>query len=188
MSSYEIRYLSAVVNVLEEYLLSDDLYWPPGISAKGGEPPYPSITPGSLCLFRLQARSRNLTTPGKAEFLRIDNDLLAILSSWQVAWEKKVIQDFHARLQLWGNFLDDLREKSESHLDRYPYEVTRRVQLDLLRGEVKRFPEADLRLLELLDRKLKAMFRPGDFIWEPVFETVYPKPRFWYLYGMVKDL
>ena len=188
MSSYEVRYLSAIALVLEEYLLSDDLYWPPGISAKGGEPPYPSITPGSLCLFRLQARSRNINTPGDTEFFRIENDIVKILSAWHAAWEKKVVQDFHARLQIWGNFLDELRDKSDSHLDRYPYEVTRRVQLELLREEAIRMPEPDLRLLELLDRKLMGMFKPGDFIWEPVFEAVFPKPRFWYLFGMVKDL
>jgi len=188
MSDYEIRYLVAFARVLEQYLLANDLYWPPGISSRGGETPYPSLTPGSLCLFRIQARARTSGTAGETEFLRIDNDIAQVLGAWRISWEKKVTQDFHARLQLWSNYLDDFREKPEANLDRYPYEVNRRAQLELLQVEVKHLPEPDLRLLELLDRRLRGVFQPGDFVWDPGLAVVFPREKFWYLFGMIKDL
>ena len=86
MSDYELRYLAAFAQVLEQYLLSNELYWPPGISARGGEAPYPSLTPGSLCLFRLKARAHSLDTAGNAEWLLIDENIARILCTWQVAW------------------------------------------------------------------------------------------------------
>jgi len=182
-----VRYLAAFAQVLEQYLLSNELYWPPGISVRGGEIPYPSLTPASLCLFRLQARARSSGATGESDFLRIDNEITQVLSNWRIAWEKKVAQDFHARLLLWRNFLDDFREKPEANLDRFRYEVSRRVQLDLLQDEVKYLPEADLKLLMLLDKRLKGIHQPGAFIWDPVFIQFFPKQKFWYLFGMVKD-
>ncbi len=158
MIDYEVRYLAAFLQVLEQYLLSKELYWPPGISSRGRETPYPSLTPGSLCLFRIQARARVSGLAGEAEFLRIDNEITEVLNNWQIAWEKKVTQDFHARLLLWSNYLDEFREKPEANLDRYPYEVGRRVQLELLQEEVKHLSEPDLKLLGLLDRRLKGVF------------------------------
>ncbi len=188
MIDYEVRYLAAFAQVLEQYLLSNELYWPPGISARGGETPYPSLTPGSLCLFRRQARARSSGMPGEAEFIRIDNSIANILKAWQVAWARKAAQDFHARLQLWNNYLDDFREKPEANLDRYPYEISRRVQLELLQRDVKQLPDADYSLLGLLDRRLKGVFQPGEFVWEPVLAVEFPRQEFWYLYGKVKDL
>jgi hypothetical protein len=188
MNDYEVRYLAAFEQVLEQYLLSNELYWPPGVSARGGESPYPSLTPGSLCFFRIQARARTSGLAGEAEFLRIDNEIVKVLSTWQIAWEKKAAQDFHARLQLWSNYLDDFRERPEANLDRYPYEVSRRVQLELLQQEVKDISISDLKLLDLLDRRLKGIFQPGEFIWDPVLVLVFTRKKFWYLFGMIKDL
>lgn len=58
MTDYDLRYLAAGVKALESYLLSSDLYWPPGIEARSGESPYPSLTPGNILLAKLRAETR----------------------------------------------------------------------------------------------------------------------------------
>ena len=61
--------------------------------------------------------------------------------------------------------------------------MTQRVIIDLL---IERFPELTHSVggLELrgLDAQLRASWRDGEPLW-PDAADLFPKPRFWYLYG-----
>lgn len=186
MVSYDLRYLAAFVEVFEKYLLSNDLYWPPGIRALSGEAPYPSLTPGTALLALRRAQFSLTDAREREEWERLKRQFEVTRGQWRIAWEKKAAQDFRARLGLWSNFLDELREASEANVDRYPYEVTRRVQLELLRPECAALPQAEIGLLAGLDRLLRAYLSPGAFIWKADLEAAFPKDAFWYLYGILK--
>ena len=186
MIDYDLRYLAAGLEALEPYLLNSGLYWPPGVEAKAGQPPYPSLTPGSLLLALRRAEIRASADGSQVEFKRICDRFYKIKTQWLTAWEKKTAQDFHARLGLWRNFLEEFREKPAANLDRYSYEITRRVQLHLLLPEAGDLPAAELQMLSGLDRKLKAIFREGDFVWETDLIPAFPKDPFWFLYGMME--
>ncbi len=69
-ANYDLRYLAAGVENLESYLLSADLYWPPGIQSKPGETPYPSLTPANLLLARKKAEIRLDNTPEQFELVQ----------------------------------------------------------------------------------------------------------------------
>lgn len=186
MASYDLRYLAAFVEVFEKYLLSDDLYWPPGIRALSGEVPYPSLTPGTALLAMRRGQLLLVDAREREEWARLQRQFEVTRGHWRTAWEKKAAQDFRARLGLWSNFLDELREASEANVDRFSYEVTRRVQLELLRPECAALPQAEIALLAGLDRLLKAYLSPGAFLWKPDLETAFPCDPFWYLYGVLK--
>jgi len=57
---YDLRYLKAGVEELEQYLLSSQLYWPVHVVTPTGETPYPRLTPGELLLAREKLRARSL--------------------------------------------------------------------------------------------------------------------------------
>jgi len=185
-AEYDIRYLQAGAPVLEEYILSSDLYWPAGVSPLFGEPPYPQFTLGGLMLATARIQARTLTTTQSSQLESLTTHIANIRSRWRTAWGNKARTEFHWRLNLWRDFLAEYRESPGENIDRYAYEVTRRVQLHLLRLDAEGIPSEELSLMDSLDRLLKAVFQPGEFVWEPELISGFSAQVFWYLYGKVK--
>jgi hypothetical protein len=188
-AEYDLRYLQAGIDQLETYLLAKDLYWPVNAAPPAGEPPYPQLTPGGLLLAHQRLQATAQTTAEREEKARLEQQFEAILSKWRTAWGKKTAADFHSRLRLWGDFLDEYRQRPAAQYDRYDYEVTRRVQLYLLRTEVSDLPNAEIEALNGLDKLLKAVYKPGPFAWEAKLQPAFPQNIYWFLYGgLSKDL
>jgi hypothetical protein len=103
-----------------------------------------------------------------------------------VAWGQKATVEYHARLTLWRNFLEDYREQPGANADRYPYEVARRVMLHLLEEEAQGIPTAETNLVKAMDKLLQAVFVPGEFIWDPELQGGFPRDTYWYLFGRLK--
>ncbi len=181
--NYDLRYLSAGLSILEDYLLSKELYWPIGITAPASETPYPQLTLGGLLLARARLSSRQLDAAVDRELTRLTTRMDTLREQWRTAWGNKAHKEFHARFNLWRDFIEDYRDKPHAHFDRYAFEVIRRVQLDLLKSEVKQLSTADLEALEGLDYLLRTLLVRGDFIWEADYQPGFPSPTFWYLYG-----
>ena len=185
-AEYDLGYLRAGIPALENYLLSNDLYWPIGASSPSGERPYPRLTLGGLLLAQKRAHARDLTPAQRDELARLDEQMDDVRNRWQVAWERKAGRSFQARLRLWNNFLEDYRESPSANADRYHYEVERRVMLHLLMNEAKAISEADMELLRGLDKVVRSALVPDDFIWDPEHENGFPREPYWYLYGQLK--
>jgi hypothetical protein len=154
---------------LQEYLLSGELYW--AISCG-----VPRLTPGNilLALTRLSAAE-----PAEARELREKMDL--IRRQWAVAWEQKVARETDNRLRLWSQFLGESGADSGPGRAVYAANVQGRVILGLLLREVPN--SARQTALAELDVLLRAGFVPGDFIWEGLYQPIFPAQEYWYLYG-----
>jgi hypothetical protein len=113
--------------------------------------------------------------------------LWAIAAKWRQAWQNKSGRDYSARLRLWRDFLEEYRAQPDNHIDRYPYEVGRRVQLELLANQLDEIPAAEHELLAGLDKVLGTVFVPGGFVWEADLASGFPNPPFWYLFGRVGE-
>ena len=183
---YELRYLQAGISVLEDYILANDLYWPIGVRAESGNPPYPRLTLGGMLFAQKKARARPLNSNQQGELEDIENQMKDLRNRWRGAWEKKAAAEFHSRLKLWNNFWEDFRENPDANLDRYNYEVNRRVQLELLADAAGNLSRAEVEMLRGLDGKLRTMLMPGDFIWESELASSFPSDKYWYLYGWIK--
>jgi len=184
---YDLGYLKAGLEILEKYLLAKDLYWPIGVSPPPGEPPYPRLTLSGILLALARLKAREL--PGKiaSEVADLERQLEIIRSHWRVAWEQKVGREFHARLNLWRDFLEEYRKNPANHRDRYIYEVGRRVMLQLLKNEAINLERpAEEELLSALDSLLDAYFSPGKFVWDADLAPGFPRQEFWYLYGNLR--
>ena len=185
-AAYDLRYLEAGLDQLQGYLLSRDIYRPIGIQSRTGETPYPQLTLGWMLLSRLKARATVQTESQKAELERLSQGLEATRTRWRAAWSNKALAEFRARLNLWRDFLEDYRDDPKANLDRYAYEVNRRVLLHLLANEADSLPSADIQALQGLDLLLRAVFQPGEFVWQASLAASFPQPTFWYLYGQLK--
>ncbi len=182
-AEYDLGYLKAAIITLEPYLLSTELYWPIGVRSPAGEPDYPRMTLGYMLLAQKRAHARDLSMEQQSELARIDEQIDELRSRWRVAWERKAGRGFSARLRLWNNFIEDYRERPSANVDRYGYEVERRVMLHLLHDEAEAIPAAESELLIGLDKLLRAVLIPGEFIWDPELQSGFPQETYWYLYG-----
>jgi uncharacterized protein YukE len=168
-------YLEAGIPQLEDYLLSDELFWP--ITARGYN--LPRLTIGGLLIakVRLQARGERI----QDLTARLD----AVRSKWRVAWEIKAGREFQSRFGLWGNYLTDYRQNPEGHADSYPHEVRNRAMLQLLMTELpSELPQREA--LSSLDGALRSSMVPGDFVWDPDLQSGFPREEYWFLYGTLK--
>jgi len=180
---YDLRFLQSGLEVLENYLLSDDLFWSLGIHPAPGEPDYPQLTPGWLLLIRARLVGRESPAGLSHQVQEASRDLDLLRMKWRVAWEKKAGQDSQARARMWRDFLHEYQENPSDHADRYSYEVRLRAMLELLRGEYQSKNKAEADLLAGLDGYLKSVLVVGEFIWEGEVARGFPLERFWFLYG-----
>ena len=106
---YDRRYVERGLEILEDYLLADAGYWPIGAPAPAGEPAYPMLTLEGLklALLRLSVYRGRLTFEHQIEKLTFELDVLQ--RRWAAAWEKKATRAYHARLAMWGNYLEEYR-------------------------------------------------------------------------------
>ncbi|OGO30924.1 MAG: hypothetical protein A2136_01320 [Chloroflexi bacterium RBG_16_54_11] len=180
---YDLRYIQAGLEVLEDYLLSEDVFWPMGAKPPLGEPDFPQLTLGGMLLARARLVSQHLYPGQQEQVQRAVSSLDRYRTKWRVAWEKKARQCFQVRQRMWGDYLRDYQENQPDNADRYAYEVRLRVMLELLRSEYNIENKAEVELIMALDGYLKSALVPDGFIWEPELEAGFPPGVYWFLYG-----
>jgi hypothetical protein len=185
-SEYDLVYLRAGIQVLQEYLLSQEIYWAIGVSQPKGEPPYPQLTLGGIMLARARLKAHPNPPGIQSEVDHLESILDIIQNQWRVAFEKKASREYRSRLALWRDFIEEYRADPYNHFDRYVYEVSRRVILHLLKPYSVDLNQAELELLNGLDQILPAFLIPGDFIWEKDLVNGFPSPEYWFLYGNLR--
>lgn len=187
---YDLGYLAEAVPALEDYLYSKEIYWAISGSPPRGQPAFPDLTLGNVLLSRARLggweTGAHLSPEQASQLSRLDVQLDALRSKRRVTWGNKAEREFSARLRLWRDFLEDYRQNPDANVDRYAYEVGRRVMLQLLQEEAQEIPAAEQELLASLDGLLRAVLVPDVFVWDPDLAAAFPRQRFPYLYGKPK--
>jgi len=180
---YDLGYIQAGLEVVESFLLSDEVFWPLSGNPPEGAADYPRLTLGGLLLAHERLAAYPMTYPQKAQFQRVILDMEHVRSKWRVAWETKAGHSFSVRLRMWRDFIEDYQNSPQDNADRYVYEVRRRVMLKLLKSEGGGLQDNEVDLLSGLDGYLKSVLEMDEFIWEARIQTGFPKDVYWYLYG-----
>jgi hypothetical protein len=164
----DIQFLTKSLPQMQDYLLSNELYWPLSNSL-------PRLTIGSVLL---SLACLDVTRPDNARKFRAE--LEPTRTRWRTAWEKKAAREMANRLQLWSQYLSDYRHAPES-AGSYSTEVRGRAILQLLLPELPD-PSEKMALAEL-DAVLKTRLVSGKFVWETGLQAAFPTTDFWFLYG-----
>jgi hypothetical protein len=173
----EFEFFKTGVSEMQEYLLSDNLFWRLG----GPVESFPDLSLGSLLLARKRLEGFADQFPGLPG---LDIQLDSIHARWQAAWESKASREIANRLNLWRRYLDDLKENPESAAEQYVHDVRMRVILQLLDAELHDLSIAGT--LDHLDASLRLHWLPGKFIWDAPMYSSFPEGDYWYLYGSIK--
>ncbi len=180
----DLAYLKFATEVLEDYLLSGDIFWP----ISGGHTGHlPRLTLGGILLAETRSKARAKSGPQQTQLRHLQTAMEATRTRWHVAWERKAGQEFEVRLRQWAAFFNDYRQDAANQAAYYAYEVRLRVMLDLLLNQVgQNITPAALEMYHGLDAMLQAVFEPGDFVWETDLQDSFPKDKFYYLYGQLR--
>lgn len=180
-------FLRAALPELQDYILSRDVYRPLGQPARmPGAVQIPQLTIGNLLLSqaRLAAYSSNQPSVELAEIVR---QIEQQRSTWRSNWAKKAAREYTSRLNLWGQYLREMRNDPRAHAAFYPNEVRQRAILRLLETEMlEDIPQIEVDQLNLLDGILRGLTQPGPFVWEPGVEPAFPRDVYWFLFSIVR--
>ena len=179
----DLAFLQASTPVLEEYLLSDILYYP--VTGQRGRQltgDTTRLTLGNLLLSQKRLSSALLSGDASAEFSQYSSQVEQTHAQWHSRWEIKIQQEIPNRLRLWKNYLGEWGDGSKSKAGDYPYNVRLRVILELLLAETNALLVQEKTLLHSLDQRLKGKGAPGPFVWDETFTSGFPADKFWFLY------
>jgi hypothetical protein len=180
---YDLRYTEAGLEVLTDYLLSDEMFWPLSIHPPEGVLAYPRLTMGGLLLSLTRLSAYHKTATQIDQLNQAIVELNLIRSKWRVAWEKKAAHNFSTRLGMWRDYIEEYRGNPQENADRYSFEIRLRVMLHLLSSEAGELKPSELDLLSTLDLFLKNALAPDDFVWEAELQSSFSVNDYWYLYG-----
>lgn len=166
---------------LRDYILSPDLYWPLKTRSAGGIH-LPQLTIGNLLLSQVRLAALERTSQPDDDLATITRQINEIRQDWRANWGLKAGREFVSRLNLWQQFLQELRPDPQRSVPVYATEVRMRAILHLLLPEGIDLPADQQEQLQMSDHILKGLTRPGPFVWEADLASGFPQADFWFLF------
>lgn len=187
---YNLDLFEAMLDEIEEFLLSADIFWPLTKRSKPDLPPYPRLSTGGLLMTQDEflAQETEMNTSQKVRHAKDQHQWDMTLNKWRSALERKSEREMGMRLNLWRAYLSDLEEGSASHFD-YPREVRNRVQFTRLRTLALE-NSATLKMVNTirsLDARLLNITISSEFIWDDRLREIYPEGNFGVLYRQPRE-
>ena len=173
--------LEAMASEMDDYLQSDVLFWPMTRSE------LPRLTLGGYVMrqHRLLGLRDLLSMQEQDRLHRAINQYHKALEEKVVRFEQRAHEELEARLRQWQSYLDEVKDGAS--IAYYESAVEPRVMIESLVAQLRVQPyqlEAEIpQKLALLDRQLRHVWEPGEFIWPFEWKPTYPRERYWWLYG-----
>ncbi|HKZ54247.1 MAG TPA: hypothetical protein VJ123_02120 [Anaerolineales bacterium] len=183
---YNLNLLQAMLESLESFLLSEQVFWTLSGRAPAGMPPYPSLSLGSLLLLvdELVAQETGMSQEQRRRWEQLRQEYEIARAQRLAGLGRRAAQELGTRINLWQAYLADLEDRPEAAED-FSREVANRLKsarlLSLARPSAEAL-QAESRL-DALDRRLGSRFRRGEFVWDEALAHVYPADSYPYLYG-----
>lgn len=180
-------YLQVALPDLKDYLLSKDLYRSLRLVHKPGSAQAPQLTLGNLMFSLAAVAAQPLNSHQSAELSALKGQVDAVRSEWRSNWGLKAAKEFSSRLNLWQQYMRELRGDPRGQAPFYATEVRQRAFLELLRPEIlEAIPAHEEDQVIMLDNLLRGMTRPGPFVWEPDLQSAFPSSVYWFLYVQIQ--
>jgi hypothetical protein len=179
-----------MLDEIEEFLLSVDIFWPLAKRSKPDLPPYPRLSTGGLLMTEDESRIQEaeMSPDQKARHAKLQRRWDLTLHKWRSALARKSEREMGMRLNLWRAYLSDLEEGSASHFDYYR-EVRNRVQFTRLQTIATKSSKTlnMVKTIRSLDARLHNLTISSEFIWDDRLREIYPEGNFGFLYRQPRE-
>jgi hypothetical protein len=170
----DLAYLSSTANNLEDYLMSDSLYYPLGGDMQLG------LGAMNEALWRLRSREDHgaLSATQREQLhthvLAIDD----VRKKLKALYDTKARKEFRSRVDTWRWFIDDPVGGPKA----WAAQAWSRIRLALLKLDVEQ-PKEAVMWLDLADRTLRERFTEGPFVIDADLEPAASRTDHWWLWG-----
>jgi hypothetical protein len=182
---YNLSLTKAMLENMEPYLLSEEVYWPVASQPNAGSPPFPRLTLGGFLLTQdeLSVQKAAMNSRQTHTYKDLLHRYQQITVKWKSAIGRKAVREMNSRCNLWHAYVEELEERRKVPYD-YPREVRHRAMFERLIDVAGVEPEVDqvLKKNQKVDEHFLTVSFPSDFVWEADLQTIYIKDRFWFLY------
>ena len=177
----------AMAEELEAYLESDILYWQMDTLRPGGDK-LPKLTVGGFLERAWRLRAAPLSTKQLATLDTAMRKFESVRDAHRSRYMSRVLHDLRGRLDAWAWFLDDYAKRPNEEAPYYPARAHTRLAIELLLEELAGNSTTEFtRRLHALDQRLRADWIDGPFVWHIAMAHAFPRERFWWLYGRLKQ-
>ena len=185
---HDLMILEEMASNMEAYLDHDTLNWTiPRVNM-------PKLTIGGYLMrqHRLKILAEQLEpqdqTRLKVAIQTYDNALVERV----VRFENRANKELHTRIGEWMGHMREMGNRILSEANYYAGIVDTRVVISALIDQLQVRPfqleEGIVSQVNALDKNLQARLDDQPFIWDPVWQPVYPREKYWWLYGCPKHI
>ncbi|MCE1254255.1 MAG: hypothetical protein LWX83_11995 [Anaerolineae bacterium] len=168
--------VTTAVFTLQEYLLSETLYWM--VPFQGRQI---SLTPGQLLLASKRLPLEALKPEDKEKSQKAINSWTSIRRQWLSAWHSKAEKEWNERIHR----LSAALAESETLLSPVSLKqmAGERALIELLSQDLKdKLSAGEVSLVRALDDLFRVKSRAGEFIWAEGLKAEFTEADFWFLY------
>jgi hypothetical protein len=182
----DIQVLAAMASNLTPYLYENEIY---GHIAND----MPRLTLGGLLLrlYRLTRLDNVLDSEEQNQVQDARINYEAECAKWAVHFENKLQRELESRVNALLLYLDECGDDLRNCAAGYPSQAEKRIMIEHLRDEAEEnavLTDELVGRVAALDQKLRQWLREGEFIIaDERLTAVYPRARFWWLYGYISD-
>lgn len=180
----DLAVTEALVEELETYIIKDDLYRTVIANTPVGDQKI-SMTGGDLLarLHRLQSERDALSADEQSRLDAVVKQAESVIYSLKTRFHQRLEREMKTRLDSLKWFLDDCLEDRQRCRANFPYEMRNRQRIEeILKRLGDDVPSELIDRLKEVDRRIRQNASASAFIWDPRFESIYPRDRYWFLY------
>jgi 5-carboxymethyl-2-hydroxymuconate isomerase len=168
----------------QNYILGDSVYRTLTIRMGRGDEQIQSSGGDLLArLHKLEAQSDQLTTDQAREFAELRRQLDELMSDFRSRFHALLERETKARLNSLKWFLDECQEDRRQCRIQYPFEIRNRQRIAEIWKILSENPPQGLRgQIDAVDRRIRGLTVPADFVWDEQVKAIYPREAYWYLY------
>ncbi|HEY3342156.1 MAG TPA: hypothetical protein VGK81_09070 [Anaerolineae bacterium] len=170
---------------IDEYVHAEVLYYPIG-AMDGMKMPQLTLGMWLETVWRLKALAALLKADEQAVLDEAQMKVQRVRSRVPNLYKEKSRREFKSRLDVWGWYLDDVLAREPAAVppegQAYATQVHVRFKLGLLQEDVTQMQDQVMRLSSN-DRRLRARFASGPFVWESELSAQAQVGTYWWLYG-----
>lgn len=180
----KLAILESMVEHLHDYLDDDRLFKTITAYPPGGER-LVKLTIGAMLDLMDELRHHGLTAPQEEKLTELEQHAGRVRQQHPSPYYEKVARELKSYTDSWRWFLQSCEDGDRRCVREYPSEVSTRLRIERLLDEAGDRQEvaAGRRRVEKLDRRLRTIWSPGEFLLDDAPADEYPRDKYWWLYG-----
>lgn len=182
--SVDLAVIREMAHEFQNYILGDEVYRTLTIRIGRGDEQIQSSGGDLLArLHKLEAQRNKLTAEQQQEFAEVRRQLDDSMRDFRTRFNSLLIRETKARLNSLKWFLDECQEDRRQCRIQYPFEIRNRQRIAETWKILSQNPPQGLRgQIDAIDRRIRSLTAPADFVWDEQVRSIYPHEEYWYLY------